>query len=360
MIYVKSTILSLLLIGLLPNTVWAQKNKEYRETSPAFFAGAEARRIGDQMLLWQRCTGGWPKNVDMCSPMSDAERQQVLADKGRIDDSTTDNGATTTQMTYLARLWQQTKDQRYREAFNQGVNYLLSGQYENGGWPQFWPKMRGYQVHITFNDNAMVNTMTLLRNIAESKEPYQGLVDSALNARMMSAYYKGVECILNTQMVINDTLTVWCQQHDRHTYAPAKARAYELPSYCTQESAAIVALLMSLPNPDERVIKAVDAAVAWFEKHKITGYRLEKTGRKGEPGADTRLVADSTAGPLWARYYDLEHCQPYVCDRDGVPRKHLWEIGPERRNGYSWYNDRPLSVLKKYPKWKKKLQNQKK
>ena len=33
--------------------------------------------------------------------------------------------------------WPATKDIRYRDAFLQGVEYLLSGQYENGGWPQF-------------------------------------------------------------------------------------------------------------------------------------------------------------------------------------------------------------------------------
>ncbi len=358
MIYLKSTLLSLLFVGMTPSISWAQKNKEYRETSPEFFATAEARRIGDQMLIWQRNTGGWPKNVDMCSPMSEAQQKKVLADKDLTYDSTTDNGATTTQMTFLARLWQQTKDERYRQAFARGVEYLLSGQYENGGWPQFWPTMRDYQIHITFNDDAMVNTMNLLRSIAEGNEPYQGLTDSTLNTRIMTAYNKGVECILNTQMVINDTLTVWCQQHDRDTYAPAKARAYELPSYCSQESAAIVELLMSLPHPDARIIRAVDAAMAWFEKSKITGYRLERVGTRGQADFDTRLVADSTAGPLWARYYDLEHCQPYVCDRDGVPRKHLWEIGPERRNGYSWYNNRPEKLYKKYAKWKKKLQKQ--
>ena len=358
--YLRTTLLSLLMVGMMPTDMRAQKNKEYRETSPEFFSSAEARRIGDQILLWQRNTGGWPKNVDMCSPMSDDERDQVMNDKVLTDDSTTDNGATTTQMTYLARLWQQTCDDRYRDAFRRGVDYLLSGQYANGGWPQFWPTMRDYQIHITYNDDAMVNTMNLLRSIQLGEEPYQGLADSALCERISKAFDKGVECILTTQIRVGDTLTVWCQQHDRDTYAPAKARAYELPSYCSQESAAIVRLLMSIPNPDDRIKKAVDAAMAWFEKTKITGYRLERIGVKGRPGADTRLVADPAAGPLWARYYDLEHCQPFVCDRDGVPRKHLWEIGVERRTGYSWYNDRPASLYKIYAKWKKKQQNRKK
>ena len=133
MIYFKNALLSLVLMGMVPTSIQAQKNKEYNETSPDFFASPEARRIGDQLLLWQRNTGGWPKNVDMCSPMSDADKQKVLADKNRTNDSTTDNKATTTQMTFLARLWQQTCDDKYRDAFCRGVEYLLSGQYDNGG-----------------------------------------------------------------------------------------------------------------------------------------------------------------------------------------------------------------------------------
>lgn len=290
--------------------------------------------------------------------MSDEERTKVLAKKNLTDDSTTDNGATTSQMTYLARLWQQTKDEKYRAAFLHGVEYLLAGQYENGGWPQFWPKTRGYQVHITYNDNAMVNTLNLIRNIQLGAAPYQELADSALRIRLEDSFRRGVECILKTQIRVGDTLTVWCQQHYRDTYLPAPARAFELASYCTQESAAIVRLLMRIPDPDERIIKAVESAMAWFEQHKIMGYRLERVGTRGQADYDTRLVADSTAGPLWARYYDLEKCEPFVCDRDGVPRKHLWEISAERRNGYSWYNDRPASLLKSYDKWKKKHQKQ--
>lgn len=325
-----------------------------RETSPEFFSTDAARRIGDQILLYQRVTGGWPKNIDMAQPLSDKERTLILSDKQRRDDSTTDNGATTTQMVFLARLYQQTKDERYRDGFRKGVEYLLSGQYENGGWPQFWPEMRDYQIHITYNDDAMVNTMSLLRDMAEQKEPYQDyLTDEPLRQRMQAAFDRGVECILATQIVTDGELTVWCQQHDRETLKPAKARAYELPSYCSMESASIVRLLMELPHPDERVKRAVNAAMRWFEKHQIKGYRLVRTGTRGSADYDTRLVEDPAAGPLWARFYDLERCEPFVCDRDGVPRRHLSEIGSERRNHYSWYNSRPAQLFPLYEAWLK-------
>ena len=328
------------------------RNPELRSTDPAFFKTAEALRIGDQVLLYQRTTGGWPKNIDMARPLSDDERAAIAAEKNRRNDSTTDNGATTLQMVYLARLYQATHETRFRDGFRRAVEYLLSGQYDNGGWPQFWPETHGYQWHITFNDDAMVNTMTLLRDIAQQREPYGNkLTDKQMRQRAMKAFERGVECILKTQIRCDGQLTVWCQQHDRNTYEPAPARAYELPSYCTQESASIVRLLMELPKPDERVKEAVHKAMAWFDKYKLTGLRVVRTGQWGSPDRDTRLVKDATAGPIWGRYYDLKYCEPYVCDRDGLPRRHLQDIGPERRNGYAWYGDRPASLYPLYEKW---------
>ena len=84
---------------------------------------------------------------------------KTLPSSWRQDDSTIDNKATITQIAFLARLYLATKDERYKESFLKGMEFLLGGQYDNGGWPQFWPKNRDYQVHITYNDNAMVNVM---------------------------------------------------------------------------------------------------------------------------------------------------------------------------------------------------------
>ena len=266
----KRTILWILALVAVVGTVSAQRGRGGRnlptQEDDEYYRSEEARRVGDQVLLYQRVTGGWPKNINMSRPLSDDERAQVLREKERRDDSTTDNGATNMQMQYLARLYQATKDARYREGFVRAVEYLLSGQYDNGGWPQFWPEMHGYQVHITYNDDAMVNTMMLLRDVAQQQPPYQGLADKALRDRCMKAFDKGIECILVTQMRNADgQLTVWCQQHDRDTYEPAAARAYELPSYCSMESATITRLLMQLPTPDARVKQAVHAAMAWFD-----------------------------------------------------------------------------------------------
>lgn len=342
-----------LMVGCLDMMTFAARHMdELRRGDMEFLASSEAARIGEQVLAYQRVTGGWPKNIDMCRPHTPEEMEEVRSQQGRTDDSTTDNLATTTQIRFVAHMFQATGDNRYRESFLKGVEYLLSGQYDNGGWPQFWPGPEGYQVHITYNDGAMVNTLTLLREIAEETYPYTGrLAEERIRQRAKRAFDKGIDCILATQIRVDGEPTVWCQQHDRETLAPAPARSYELPSFCSQESAQIVGLLMQLPDPDERVKRAVHGAMKWFDDTKITGFRIEHTGKPKTPEANTRLVADPSAGPIWGRFYDLENCEVFVCDRDGIPRKSLEEIGQERRTGYSWYNSYPAELYADYIKW---------
>lgn len=330
----------------------AKNNSELRIADPEFFKSEEAVRIGDQVLAYQRVTGGWPKNINMAEPMSEEKLAHVLAEKGHTDDSTIDNGATLTQMRYLAQLWQATGEERFRYGFCHGLEFVLSGQYENGGWPQFWPNPQHYQVHITFNDAAIYNTLNLLHDVYLQLEPYQGeLLDAPMRVRVHESFDKGIDCTLRCQIRVNGRPTVWCQQHDRETYLPAGARAYELPSFCSLESAMLVALLMELPDPDQRVKDAVHGAMRWFDDHKLTGVRVVRTGERGTPSADKKLVEDPEAEPIWGRFYDLEEEKVFVCDRDGVPRRSLEEIGHERRNGYGWYNSAPLLLYPKYDAW---------
>lgn len=328
------------------------------ETDPEFFASSEARRIADQLLLWQRVTGGWPKNVDMVSPMDEKETAAVLADKEREDDSTVDNGATCTQLRFLARTYAATGEVRYREAFGKGLGYILGGQYPNGGWPQFWPVRTGYQNHITYNDNAMVNIMELLDDVQKSVPPFgPDIVSPDLRLRVSEAFQKGIDCMLRTQLRHDGELAVWCQQYDVESLEPAAARAYELPSFSPQESVGIVRLLMSLPEPSEEVRAAVRGAMKWFDEYKLTGFRLERfTDKYGR--RETRLAEDPESGPLWARYYDLDRVEPYVCDRDGIPRRRLEDIGYERRNGYSWYSSSPLELYPLYDAWADEFDSQ--
>ena len=367
--FLKRFVIGCLALCCLTPVLQAQAPADYRKKSKYkdwvnlapkleedFFTPAEAARIGDNLLLYQQVTGGWPKNIYMPAELTKKERDKVIAAKNDVNESTIDNKATTTEIRYLSRLYLATGKEKYRDAAIEGIRYLLKAQYPNGGWPQFWPRSKGYYTHITYNDNAMINVMKLLRDAAKKKAPYTYLPDSICKAAKAS-FDLGIDCILKTQVRQNGRLTVWCAQHDEHTLAPAKARAYELPSLSGQESDNIVLLLMGISKPSPEIIAAVEGAVAWFQEVKIEGLKRE-TFTNADGKKDYRMVPcqeEDDCSPLWARFYTLEDNRPFFCDRDGVKRYNLSEIGYERRNGYSWYNDDGEEVLEKYAEWKKKI-----
>ena len=332
-----------------------QNYKEWVHIAPKFdddfFKTEEAQRIGDNVLLYQQITGGWPKNIYMPAELTEQEYKAALKAKEDINQSTIDNNATTTEIEYLARLYLATQKAKYKEGVLNGIQYLLKAQYENGGWPQFYPRPKGYYVQITYNDNAMVRVMNQLRGIYEKKAPYTFLPDNICE-QARNAFNKGIECILKTQVRQNGELTVWCAQHDRVTLEPCKARAYELPSLSGQESDNIVLLLMSLPDPSAEIVKSIEGAIKWFQKSEIKGLQKEYfTNSEGKK--DYRMIPCEDCPTLWARFYELETNRPFFCDRDGIKKYDISEIGHERRNGYSWYNKDGRKVLKRYEKWKK-------
>ena len=316
----------------------------------------EAKRIADNLVIHQLESGAWPKNVYFPAEITPEQKEKILADKKHVERGTIDNGSTTTEIAYLSKMYNVVRDEKYKEAALKGIEYLLAAQYENGGWPQFYPNAKGYARHITYNDNAMVNAMRVLQAIFEY-DPLYWYVPAELRGRAKTAFDKGVQCILATQVVQDGKPTVWCAQHDFETLAPAKARAYELPSLSGQESDNIVLLLMDIPNPSPEVIAAVENAVAWFEKSKIEGIRLEYY-RNDKGQRDYRVVACEKCPPMWARFYDLETNRPFFCDRDGIKKYDVSQIGHERRTGYSWYNRDGSRVLALYKMWKREHQGQ--
>ena len=333
-------------------------NKSWKDiiykSEDAWFASNEAKEIAENVLLYQRDIGGWPKNIQMQNKLAEIDKTALQLLKANNKDITTDNGATIQEMEFLSKMYKQIPDERYKNAFLKGIDYVIEAQYENGGWPQFYPLKKGYYTHITYNDDSMVNILNLLKEIKDKTDAYSIKPSDAIVAKARTAFNKGIDCILKTQYNQNGVLTSWCAQHDEKTLLPAKARAYELPSLSGYESANIVLLLMSIENPSKEIITAVNAAVTWFEKVKITGLREEKIYNEKGKVSDKMLFADENAKPLWARFMELENNKPFFCDRDGIKKYSIDEIGEERRNGYAWYVTSPEKVLKKYPKWKEK------
>jgi len=288
------------------------------------------------------------------------EQKEILCKDKSVFNTTFDNGSTYNHAEYLAKVYFITKEEKYKTGFLKGLDFILAAQYPNGGWPQFYPDTSGYQKHITFNDGAMIGIMKLLHNIVNRDDEYLNLDDNYYQ-RVKTAFSKGINCILNCQIYENEKLTAWCQQHDHITFEPRNARTYELASICNMESAEIVEFLMSIDNPDERIINSINSAVEWFEESKILGIKVETV--QAEPtqyiyhssNIDRVVVEDHNAPPIWTRFYELGTHHPLFCNRDGIKVYSLDKVERERRTGYAWYTYSPQIILDSYKDWISKI-----
>lgn len=312
----------------------------------AWYATAEARRDADITVSFQTPAGGWNKNTSFTDHLRRPGERSGY-EHGYV--GTIDNDATITPLAFLAKVIAATDaaaSASHRAAFARGLDYLLHAQFPNGGWPQVYPLEGGYHDAITYNDGAMVNVLTLLRQIAAGQNEFT-FVASADRARAAAAVTRGLSCILATQIVVQGRRTVWCQQHDPLTLAPTSARNYEMPAQSSGESAGLVLFLMDWPNPSPAVVTAVHAAATWFEKTALSGVVF----KPAPDGSGRRLRKSPGATPLWPRYAEIGSDRPLFGDRDKTIHDDVNEISQERRNGYAWFGDGPKRVLDHYRKW---------
>jgi len=317
-----------------PRNQWADFSKQ----PDKWYRSKEGIRIAENILSWQSPHGSWPKNIS-------TTQEPFTGDPNTLR-GTFDNNATTEEIRFLARAFRATKDKRYKQAVLKGIDNILEAQYPTGGWPQYYPLDKDYSRHITFNDNAMVRLMNLLRDVADSHD--FAFLDSDRRKAARKSFDRGIQCILKCQIIVNGKPTVWCAQHDELDYSPRPARTYELVSLSGSESSGILELLMSLDHPSPEVIRAIKAGAEWYESSKITGIRVVWTG------GDRVVREDPNAPVLWARFYEIESNRPMFSGRDGIKKYSLAEIEQERRRGYAWYGSWGDSVAENYAKWKEK------
>ncbi|HEV2696266.1 MAG TPA: pectate lyase [Verrucomicrobiae bacterium] len=330
----------------------------------SWYRTSEARRIADIIVSFQTPAGGWSKNTDFTrSPRAPgelfgAENGSLFLSPNDFDTpedatwdyvGTFDNDSTTTELRFLAKVISadKAKNSDLQDSFTRGLNYIFKAQYPNGGWPQVWPLQGGYHDAITFNDDAMLHIVEFLREVANGSGEF-AFVPQEYRAQADTSWKQGLDCILAAQIKVDGHLTVWCQQHDAITLQPTSARNYEMPSETSSESGTITLFLMQLPNPDSKVVAAVNAAAAWFKKTAIEGKAFRVVGTESR-----KLVDAPGNGPIWARYYEVGTDKPIYGDRDKSIHDDVNEISRERRKGYAWFKDTPKRVLEHYTKWAK-------
>lgn len=309
--------------------------------------------LAEKMLIYQLPNGAWSKSLDKKTAINYALpiNEEIIKKAKERDDNyaTIDNNATSKEINHLVKAYNSTQNKKYLIAAEKGIEYLLKMQYENGGFPQYYPNKAIYRKQITYNDNAMINALSVLYNTSKGADGF-AVVKENLKNQSKIAVKKGVNCILKTQFVQNNVPSIWADQYNEVTLVPEKARAFEPASLASAESVAIVRFLMNLESTPE-IQSSIKNAIKWFNANKIEGYSYVTT----KENSKGRSLKEDKNSVIWARFYDLTNNKPIFGDRDGSTTYNYNEISEERKNGYGWYTDNPEKLITKdYPKWLQK------
>jgi PelA/Pel-15E family pectate lyase len=314
--------------------------RAYEVTKDARYLDA-AKAAADALARGQLESGGWGYSMDFDPQKS--QRNYLRSDKGKLSTeqlakrnnlTTFDDNNTQSALRFLLAVVGASKggegdarDARIREALDYGLKKMLEAQYPIGAWPQRWngqphdpakcpvqqarypesylreyPK-QSYYAHYTLNDNAQRDCIeTMLDAFHRTGKP-----------EYLAAAKKGGEFLILAQMP--EPQPAWAQQYNMQM-EPAWARAFEPPAITGNESVGAMQVLMDLyiETGDEKFLKPLPAAIAWFKR--------------------------SAIGPdKWARYYELKTNKQIFGDRDGKIYYRFEDISEERQKHYSWSGD---------------------
>lgn len=292
------------------------------------------------LLSYQTVLGGFSKRTDMRKLRAPG----MLAGSEAAYIPTFDNGATSTQIRWLAAYYPQA-DRATQPlvvaALHKAVAYLLRAQYPNGGFPQSYPLRGGYHDAVTLNDNVMSDLLRLLWDIA--RQPAFAMLEPGVREQAANGFARGVDWLLAAQVMLAGQRTVWSAQHHPLTAQPVAARKFEQVSLVSSESAAILQLLLDTVPQQAGVSHALCAGVAWLQQHQLR----DKYWQRSSNGS--RLI-DKKGATTWARFYSLTTQQPVFFDRDGAVYQEVSALSLERQQGYGWYQTNANQLLKAWAK----------
>ena len=319
---------------------------KFRDYSSFTKAMATPETYGVNITTWQLSNGGFSK-ANETNYLNPWDGKAALSPwyNGTTPLGMFDNNATVIEVQFLSSLYKTTTNAtnkaKFKTSVNKAIDFILTSQFASGAWPQVYPKRGNYSDMATYNDNAMVRVMVLVKDILDKKAPFDSdIIETAKLAPLKTALDKSVVFALKAQIKNGTKLTVWCQQHDPTTYAPVGARAYELPSKSGSESAGIIAFLMNWQNQTDSVQKAINGAIAWYKATKVSDMKWVAPDFVASPGSS-----------MWYRFYNVENDQYFFSDRTGLKLFDITQVEMERRTGYQWggdYGSKLLTAAAKY------------
>jgi PelA/Pel-15E family pectate lyase len=239
-----------------------------------------AMEVAGSLIAAQHPAGGWNYLHDFAGEDSTRRWYDTIGKNGwRLEEfhhyygnATFDDAGTSEASQFLLRLYLERRNQRLRAPLQRAIQFVLDSQYENGGWPQRFPRVEGeadYIRQITFNDDVAGENIKFLLMV------YQTMGDE----RALAAIRKAMEISIATQQPAPQA--GWGLQHDVRTLAPVAARSYEPEALATHTTANNAAQLMRFYEwtGDERFIARVGEALDWLDSVRLPDDQVRVAGR---------------------------------------------------------------------------------
>ncbi len=140
------------MVALGASPSWSRTWRECQVQEAAWYETEEAIRIADNVLYYQSGIGGWYKNDASVHPSGHAATEDLTEEqrkahrealRKRTFPCTLDNGATHTEMRYLAAVHGATGEARFREGFAKGRPLPAEGAVSKWGVGPVLPSQAG-------------------------------------------------------------------------------------------------------------------------------------------------------------------------------------------------------------------------
>ena len=249
-------------------------------------------------LCWgQRKEGGWDHRVDVSHRTDDPSEIRRHSGRCTFDDEIT-QGA----LMFLMALDTVLNESWLTESIELGMAFMMESQFENGGWPQWYPLRGGYHDYYTFNDGAINDNIRLMMHTYRQYG----------NPDYLRSAEAGGEFIIQSQWKAPQS--GWAQQYN-HDMEPAWARRFEPPGICSLVTGRNIHTLIDLYllTDDEKYLNPIPAAIRWLEDSQI-------------------------GNEQWARLYEVGTNKPIYGDREDG-NKVFYEylaISERERTSYGW------------------------
>jgi PelA/Pel-15E family pectate lyase len=304
----------------------------FHATRDEFYYQA-AMEVADGLVAAQHPAGGWNYLHDFAGEESTRLWYDTIGKNGwRLEEfhhyygnATFDDAGTSEASQFLLRLYLERRAHRLRAPLERAIRFVLDSQYENGGWPQRFPRAEGesdYVRHITFNDDVAGENIKFLLMV------YQTLGDE----RALASIQRAMNIFLATQQ--SAPQAAWGLQHHVETLRPIAARTYEPEAFTAHTTYVNITQLLNFYEwtGEERFIARVPDALAWLDSVRLTDSEVRVAGRH------------------YPTFTEIGSNRPRIVHRRGsnvVNGEYFWDYNPERPiTHYSQWRNLDVAALR--------------